>query len=257
MKKHKLNELSVDDLEDFDDLDELDALADLEEFEDLDELVMDLADFEMTADAVPDQPFLFGDTDDQTAMQALNLSNHFLIAMPAMKDPVFGGSVIYICEHNQRGAMGLVINRPTDMTIADLFDRIDLQLEIIPNSHPLGQRPVMFGGPVQSDRGFVLHAPAGQFSSSLKVSDEVCFTTSRDILESLAAGDAPQRLILSIGYAGWGAGQLEKEILENGWLTVPADLHVMFDLPVEERFEAAMKLLGFDPLMLAPVAGHA
>lgn len=199
---------------------------------------------------------LSGKTDPDAA-QSLNLSNHFLIAMPAMQDPIFGGSVIYMCEHNARGAMGMVINRPTDMTIADLFDRIDLQLEIIPDSHPLGKHPVMFGGPVQSDRGFVLHAPSGEFSSSLHVTDEVSFTTSRDVLESLAAGDAPQRLLLSIGYAGWGAGQLEKEILDNGWLTVPADLHVMFDLPVEERFDAAMKLLGFDPLMLASVAGHA
>lgn len=194
---------------------------------------------------------------DADAVQSLDLSNHFLIAMPSMQDPIFGGSVIYMCEHNARGAMGMVINRPTDMTIADLFDRIDLQLEIIPNSHPLGKSLVMFGGPVQSDRGFVLHAPAGHFSSSLKVTEEVCFTTSRDVLESLAAGEAPQRLLLSIGYAGWSAGQLEKEILDNGWLTVPADLHVMFDLPVEERFDAAMKLLGFDPLMLASVAGHA
>lgn len=194
---------------------------------------------------------------DTDAAQSLDLSNHFLIAMPSMQDPIFGGSVIYMCEHNARGAMGMVINRPTDMTIADLFERIDLQLEIIPNSHPLGSRPVLFGGPVQSDRGFVLHASTGKFSSSLQVTDEVCFTTSRDVLESLAAGEAPQRLLLSIGYAGWGAGQLEKEILDNGWLTVPADLHVMFDLPVEERFDAAMKLLGFDPLMLASVAGHA
>ncbi|MFZ6820445.1 YqgE/AlgH family protein [Undibacterium sp. Ji22W] len=189
--------------------------------------------------------------------QSLNLRDHFLIAMPGMLDPIFGGTVIYICEHNSRGAMGMVINRPTDMTIAELFDRIDLQLEIIPNSHPLGQRPVLFGGPVQSDRGFVLHANAGKFSSSLKVSEDISFTTSRDILESLAAGEAPQRLLLSIGYAGWDAGQLEQEILANGWLTVPADLSVMFDTPVEERFDAAMKLLGFDPLMLATVAGHA
>ncbi len=199
----------------------------------------------------------FGSSEQDEPEHSLNLSNHFLIAMPSMLDPVFGGSVIYICEHNARGAMGMVINRPTDMTIADLFDRIDLQLEIITDSHPFGQRPVMFGGPVQSDRGFVLHAPGGKYSSSLKVSDEVCFTTSRDILESLAAGDAPHRLLLSIGYAGWSAGQLEKEILDNGWLTVPADISVMFDTPIEERFDAAMKLLGFDPLMLASVAGHA
>jgi putative transcriptional regulator len=198
-----------------------------------------------------------GTSKDEAAAQSLDLSNHFLIAMPTMTDPVFGGTLIYICEHNARGAMGMVLNRPTDMTVADLFERIDLQLEIIPNSHPMGQLPVLFGGPVQSDRGFILHAPAGQYSSTLRVTDEVSFTTSRDILESLAAGEAPQRLLLSIGYAGWGAGQLEQEILANGWLTVPADLGVMFDLPIEERFDAAMKLLGFDPLMLASVAGHA
>ncbi|MBY0574859.1 MAG: YqgE/AlgH family protein [Undibacterium sp.] len=188
---------------------------------------------------------------------SLDLTNHFLIAMPTLNDPVFGGTVIYICEHNDGGAMGLVVNRPTDMTIADLFDRIELPLEMIPNSHPLGKNPVMFGGPVQADRGFVLHAPAGRFSSTLKVTDDISFTTSRDILESLALGEAPQRLLLSIGYAGWSAGQLEQEILDNGWLTVAADLHVLFDLPIEQRFNAAMKLLGFDPLMLASVAGHA
>ncbi|WP_394777413.1 YqgE/AlgH family protein [Undibacterium sp.] len=187
----------------------------------------------------------------------LNLSNHFLIAMPSMMDPMFGGSVIYLCEHNQRGAMGLVINKPTDMTISGLFDRIDLKLEIIPNSHPMRQQPVMFGGPVQDDRGFVLHAPVGKFSSSLKVTDEIAFTTSRDVLEAVAAGDGPDKVLISVGYAGWSAGQLEQEILANGWLTVAADASIMFDLPIEERFLAAIKLLGIDPLMLASEAGHA
>lgn len=187
----------------------------------------------------------------------LNLSNHFLIAMPSMLDPVFGGAVIYICEHNARGAMGLVINKATDMTVAGLFERIDLKLENIPGSHPMGKHPVMFGGPVQDDRGFVLHAPIGKFSSSLKVTDEIAFTTSRDILEAVAAGEAPQRMMLSIGYSGWSAGQLEQEILANGWLTVAADMHILFDLPLAERFAAAMKLLGIDPLMLVADAGHA
>lgn len=187
----------------------------------------------------------------------LNLTNHFLIAMPAMRDPIFGGSVIYICEHNAKGAMGLVINKPTDMTLSGLFDRIDLKLEIIPDSHPLGKAPVMFGGPVQDDRGFVLHTPTGAYSSSLKVTDEVAFTTSRDILEAVAAGEAPERLLVSIGYAGWSAGQLEQEILANGWLTVPADLHVLFDVPLADRFDAAMRLLGIDPYLLSAEAGHA
>ncbi|MET3116895.1 putative transcriptional regulator [Undibacterium sp. GrIS 1.8] len=187
----------------------------------------------------------------------LNLTNHFLIAMPSMLDPIFGGTVIYLCEHNQRGAMGLVINKPTDLTVAGLFDRIDLKLEIIPNSHPMREKPVMFGGPVQDDRGFVLHAPVGKFSSSLKVTDEIAFTTSRDVLEAVASGDGPEQVMVSIGYAGWSAGQLEQEILANGWLTVAADAKILFDLPIEERFLAAIKLLGIDPLMLASEAGHA
>jgi putative transcriptional regulator len=188
---------------------------------------------------------------------ALNLTNHFLIAMPSMLDPVFGGTVIYLCEHNQRGAMGLVINRPTDLTVAGLFDRIDLKLEIIPGSHPLREQPVMFGGPVQDDRGFVLHAPAGKFSSSLQVTEDIAFTTSRDILEAVAAGEGPARLMVTIGYAGWSDGQLEREILNNGWLTVAADSRIMFDVPIEERFAEAIKLLGIDPMMLAAEAGHA
>ena len=187
----------------------------------------------------------------------LNLTNHFLIAMPSMDDPVFDGTVIYICEHNEHGAMGLVINRPTDITVAELFDRIDLQLEVIPNSHPLSKKNVLFGGPVHSDRGFVLHAPMGEFSSSLEVTDEISFTTSRDVLEMIASGEAPERLLLSIGYAGWDSGQLEQEISDNGWLTVLADPSVLFDTPLDERFNASMRLLGFDPLMLTSEAGHA
>ncbi|MFZ6674353.1 YqgE/AlgH family protein [Undibacterium sp. Xuan67W] len=187
----------------------------------------------------------------------LNLTNHFLIAMPSMQDPIFGGTVIYLCEHNQRGAMGLVINKPTDMTLAGLFDRIDLKLEIIPDSHPMRQQPVMFGGPVQDDRGFVLHAPAGKFSSSLRVTDQIAFTTSRDVLEAVASGDGPAQVLVSIGYAGWSAGQLEQEIGANGWLTVAADARIMFELPIEDRFTAAIKLLGIDPMMLAADAGHA
>lgn len=197
-------------------------------------------------------------SDDETVSPLdLNLTNHFLIAMPSMQDPVFGGTVVYLCEHSRRGAMGMVINRPTDMTVSGLFDRIDLKLEIIPDSHPIGRQPVMFGGPVQDDRGFVLHTPAGKYSSSLKVTDEIAFTTSRDVLEAIAAGEGPAHVLMSIGYAGWGAGQLEREILANGWLTVPARADILFDLPLEERFHAAIKLLGIDPVMLASDAGHA
>jgi len=183
----------------------------------------------------------------------LNLSNHFLIAMPAMLDPVFGGTVVYLCEHNERGALGMVINKPTDLTMNDLFDRLDLKPEI----EVLANTPVMFGGPVQDDRGFVLHSPLGEFSSMLKVTDDIAFTTSRDVLEATAAGKGPKRLLVSVGYSGWGAGQLEEEIIRNGWLTVAADPAVIFDLPVEQRYLAAIKLLGIDPSMLSAGAGHA
>jgi putative transcriptional regulator len=187
----------------------------------------------------------------------LNLVNHFLIAMPSMRDPTFGGAVVYLCEHNERGALGVVINKPTEMNLETLFDRINLKLEIISADYPKTNKLVMFGGPVQDDRGFVLHAPAGNFSSTLKISDEIAFTTSRDVLEAVATGNGPERLLVSIGYAGWGAGQLEQEILHNGWLTVAADPAIMFDLPVERRFTAAINLLGIDPVMLTGEAGHA
>jgi len=183
----------------------------------------------------------------------LNLAHHFLIAMPSMLDPIFGGTVVYLCEHNERGALGVVINRPTDMTVDTLFERIDLALDPL----PIAARPVMFGGPVQDDRGFVLHTPHGSYSSTLQVTDDIAFTTSKDVLEAVASGTGPQRLLISIGYSGWGPGQLEQEITRNGWLTVAADAAIMFDLPIEERYVAAIRLLGIDPMMLAGEAGHA
>lgn len=189
------------------------------------------------------------------ASAALNLANHFLIAMPAMEDPIFGGTVVYVCEHNENGVLGVVINKPTDMTMQVLFDRIDLKLEDSPGAHI--DEPIMFGGPVQDDRGFVLHTPGARYSSSLTVTEEVAFTTSIDVLEAVAAGTGPQRMLVSIGYAGWSPGQLEEEISRNGWLTVGADAHILFDLPIEERYVAAMRLLGIDPLMLTSEAGHA
>lgn len=187
----------------------------------------------------------------------LNLANHFLIAMPSMLDPVFGGAVIYLCEHNASGALGVMINKPTDMTMDVLFERIDLTLGIAPNRAPIDKKPVMFGGPVQVERGFVLHSPFEQFSSMMQVTDEVALTTSKDVLEAVASGLGPQRILVSLGCSGWSAGQLEQEIAKNGWLTVPADASIIFDLPIEERFVAAMKLLGIDPAMLAGEAGHA
>jgi len=182
------------------------------------------------------------------APSGLNLANHFLIAMPSIQDPIFGGTVVYVCEHNEKGVLGVVINKPTDMTMDVLFDRIDLKLaEGLRSS--VTEEPIMFGGPVQDDRGFVLHSPGGRYSSSLNVTDEVAFTTSIDVLEAVASGAGPKRMLVSIGYAGWSPGQLEEEISRNGWLTVGADARVLFDLPIEERYTAAIKLLGIDPLI--------
>lgn len=187
----------------------------------------------------------------------LDLSDHFLIAMPSMLDPVFGGTVVYVCEHNNGGALGVIINKPTDMTMDVLFSRIDLKLEINLNDEILPHSPVMFGGPVQVERGFVLHAPEAVYTSSLKISDELALTTSRDVLDAVANGRGPSRYMVTLGCAGWSAGQLEEEILRNGWLTVRADPAILFETPVEQRFVAAMRLLGIDPSMLTGEAGHA
>ena len=194
-------------------------------------------------------------TEGDGPVPQLNLANHFLIAMPSMQDPVFGGTVVYVCEHNENGVLGVVINKPTDMTMQVLFERIDLKLEGDQDSAV--DQPVMFGGPVQDDRGFVLHTPGQRYSSSLTVTSEVAFTTSIDVLEAVATGDGPPRMLVSIGYSGWSPGQLEDEIGRNGWLTVGADPEILFGVPIEQRYTAAIRLLGIDPLMLASEAGHA
>lgn len=187
----------------------------------------------------------------------LNLANHFLIAMPTMHDPLFDGTVIYICEHNERGALGIVINKPTDMNIESLLARINIKLEATPENVQITKKLVMFGGPVQDDRGFVLHTPFKNYSSTIKIGDNIAFTTSRDVLEAVAVDNGPKRLLISVGYSSWGAGQLEDEIIRNGWLTVPANADILFDLPIEQRYSSAMKLLGIDPIMLSGEAGHA
>lgn len=199
----------------------------------------------------------FSTSSDIVSEPELNLADHFLIAMPSMLDPVFGGTVVYLCEHNADGALGVIINKPTDMTMDVLFERIDLRLEIRQNLSPAENRPILFGGPVQVERGFVLHEPHGGFSSMMKVTDGIALTTSKDVLEAVAVGEGPRRILVTLGCAGWSAGQLEQEIVRNGWLTVRADPAVLFDLPLEQRFAAAMKLLGIDPMMLAGEAGHA
>ena len=183
----------------------------------------------------------------------VNLTNHFLIAMPAMVDPNFARTLTFICEHSDQGALGVIVNRPMDMSLDTLFDRIDLKLETA-HFHDI---PVYFGGPVQTDRGFVLHRPAGTWHSTLSIGESIALTSSRDILESVGQSGEPAEILVTLGYAGWSAGQLEHELSQNAWLTVPADHAIMFDLPAEERLPAAMQLLGIDFANLSEVAGHA
>ena len=183
-----------------------------------------------------------------------NLSNQFLIAMPGLAESVFAGSVIYLCEHSPRGALGLVINRPTDIVLKDLFDRLELPLQ----RPELAERTVFYGGPVQTERGFVLHDTTDKaYASTLSVPGGLQMTTSKDVLEHIASGHGPMRFFVALGYSGWSAGQLEDEIAHNGWLTVEADAGVVFDIPVEHRFEAAMSLMGISTLSLSQTAGHA
>ena len=190
-------------------------------------------------------------------MSSINLTNHFLIAMPNMADPYFAKTLTYVCEHNQQGALGIVVNRPIDMTLRALFERLSLSLK----DSPLADTPIYFGGPVQTDRGFVLHLPARKWQSTLKVSsgvhEAIGLTTSKDILEAVGRGEGPAKMLVSLGYAGWTAGQIEHELKQNAWLTVEAKDAILFDIPADARLSAAMQLLGIDLAQLANQAGHA
>ena len=186
-------------------------------------------------------------------MASAYLTNQFLIAMPAMDDPNFAQSVTLVCEHNDQGALGIVINKALPMNLAEVFDQLGLDHG---QSRVTGQ-PVLRGGPVQTDRGFVLHTPQGHWESSLPFSDRMHLTTSRDILDALAKGDGPANAVVALGYAGWSAGQLEDEMAHNAWLTVPADARLVFETPLDERWQAACRLLGIDLLHLSSDAGHA
>lgn len=187
------------------------------------------------------------------AMSQLDLRHHFLIAMPTMEDSVFAKSLTYICEHNEQGALGIVVNRPISLTLGELFEQIKVPLE----QDDLKSMPVHFGGPVQTDRGFVLHDPVGHWQSTLNINNKVGLTTSKDILEAVGEGNAPQHLLVTLGYAGWSQGQLEHEMSQNAWLSVAASEHILFDLAPEERLPAAMALLGVDYASLSEEAGHA
>ena len=186
----------------------------------------------------------------------MNLTNQFLIAMPGMGDDTFSGAVVYLCEHTENGALGLVINKPIDIKLKNLFQKVDLSLD----SHELAEQPVFYGGPVQTERGFVLHEKLGDepvYSSTLSIPGGLEMTTSKDVLEALSHGAGPRRLLVTLGYSGWAAGQLEDELGRNGWLTVDAVPEIIFDTPVAERYDRAVSLLGFDPRMLSQEAGHA
>ena len=192
----------------------------------------------------------------------INLTNHFLIAMPGMEDDTFSRSVVYVCEHSERGALGLIINKPGDISLADLFEKVDLPLR----RKELGVQPVFHGGPLQTERGFVLHDPVTAeglqpdqsiYASTLAVPGGLEMTTSKDVLEALSSGGGPRRVLITLGYSSWGEGQLESEIAGNSWLTVDADADLVFDAPVADRYDQALRLLGLEAWMLAPDAGHA
>jgi putative transcriptional regulator len=185
------------------------------------------------------------------------LTGHLLIAMPAMQDPNFVKTVTYICEHSDQGALGIVINRPLAMDLGTIFD----QLELEPTDPDLARQPVLQGGPVHQERGFVLHEPAdptgGEFDATLAVTDAIRVTTSQDILTAMARGTGPKRALVALGYAGWGAGQLESELAQNAWLSVPASPQIIFDTPFEQRWRESARLLGIDLNVISSQAGHA
>jgi putative transcriptional regulator len=194
--------------------------------------------------------------------ETINLTHHFLIAMPGLEDASFSRSVVYLCEHSSRGALGLMINKPSDINLRNLFEKVDLPL----GREELARTPVLQGGPVQTERGFVLHEavvaegadPAESvYASTMTIPGGLEMTTSKDVLEAIATGAGPRKVLVTLGYSAWGEGQLESELAENSWLTVGADLGVIFDTPVEQRYEKALSLLGLQAWMLSPGAGHA
>lgn len=192
----------------------------------------------------------------------INLTNHFLIAMPGLVDEAFTKSVVYLCEHSERGALGLIINKPSDIRLDKLFEKVDLSLGRL----DLKEQPVFQGGPVQTERGFVLHealmpereaSAESVYASTMTIPGGLEMTTSRDVLEAMSYGGGPRRVLVTLGYSAWGQGQLESEIGENSWLTVNADQALIFDTPVDQRYARALSLLGLQDWMLSPEAGHA
>ncbi len=186
-------------------------------------------------------------------MENVNLTDHFLIAMPNMADPFFAKTLTYICEHNERGALGLVINRPTDLSLEKFFDQLGIpKLDTFPKGHT-----VLFGGPVQIDSGFVLHKPIGNWKSTLAVNPTVGLTSSVDIFNAIANCEGPEEMLVTLGYSGWAPGQIEQELAQNAWLTVPASHSIIFEMTFDERLPAAIKLLGINFSNLSNQVGHA
>jgi len=185
------------------------------------------------------------------------LRNNLLIAMPNMADPNFFQSVTYLCDHNSEGAMGIMINRPLNFSLTEIAVQIGCQKNLI--KPECDNIPIYDGGPVSIDRGYILHTPQGEWQSSMKISDDICLTTSQDILEAIIDGSAtaPDKYIIALGYAGWGQGQLEYEISENAWLSGPSDTSILFDKPIAERWASSAHLLGFDMSNLSSDIGHA
>ena len=194
-----------------------------------------------------------------TVLDSTNFTHHFLIAMPGLQDAAFAKSVIYMCEHSERGALGLVINKPSDINLKKLFEKVELPL----HREDLTLAPVFQGGPVQTERGFVLHesivVPGHEsvYASTMTIPGGLEMTTSKDVLEALSTGYGPRKVFISLGYSSWGQGQLESEISDNSWLTVAADPALIFDTPVDQRYAKALMLLGLESWMLSPDAGHA
>ena len=186
-------------------------------------------------------------------MDSMNLTHHFLIAMPGLNDPNFHHTVTYICSHNEEGAMGIVINKPLDLMLGEILEQMDITLE----DEIARDTPIYDGGPVQSDRGFILHQYDHDWDSSLKVNEQIGIATSMDILDAIAIGKGPENTFIALGYAGWSAGQLEKEMQDNIWLSGPAESHIIFNTPVNQRWNSAANLLGIDIDQLSSDVGHA
>lgn len=188
----------------------------------------------------------------KTAANSFSLANHFLIAMPDMQDQFFRESVVYICEHNADGAMGIIVNKPSPIMMDLLFDAAKT-----PTPERFHGQWVLMGGPVQVDRGFLVHTPTGSWESSLLVTDDIAMTTSRDIIIGLTQDNEVNKALATIGYSSWSAGQLEQELAANSWISVPADMKVLFDIPYKQRYQAALKLLNINVANLSGLAGHA